>query len=211
MESDDDASALEVYRQYLVALARIHLDRRLWRVKDPEDVVQDTLKEAVTNWELLGGFDETRRKAWLRQALLHNILDFFRQQHRHKCDVDLERSLEASWGRLVESLAGPYSTPSQRVARNQELDRLAQALPKLTREQQEAVISHHLHGLKLQEVAEQLGRSLNATAGLIHRGMKRLRELLEGKVHDDTNSDPSRGKPGPGQGPRDVPTGRRSG
>ena len=176
----DDASALEAYRQYLVALARMHLDRRLWRIKEPEDLVQDTLKEAVANWELLGGFDEARRKAWLRQALLHNVLDFVRQRHRQKCDVDLERSLGASWGRLVESLAGPYSTPSQRAARNQELDRLARALPMLTREQQEAVISHHLHGLKLQEVAEQLGRSLSATAGLIHRGMERLRALLEG-------------------------------
>ncbi|MCI0461413.1 MAG: hypothetical protein L0Z62_31065 [Gemmataceae bacterium] len=67
------------------------------------------------------------------------------------------------------------------MARNEELDRLARALPMLTPEQQVAVILHHLHGLALMEVADHLARSLPATAGLIHRDLKRLRTLLDGE------------------------------
>ena len=81
--------------------------------------------------------------------------------------------------RLLESLAAAHSTPSQRAANNEELERLAQALLQLTDEQQQAVILHHLHGLKLAEVGALRGRKLPATAGLIHRGLKRLKELLE--------------------------------
>jgi RNA polymerase sigma-70 factor (ECF subfamily) len=37
---------------------------------------------------------------------------------------------------------------------------------------------HYLEGMKLGEVAERLSKSTSAVAGLLHRGMKTLREHL---------------------------------
>jgi RNA polymerase sigma-70 factor (ECF subfamily) len=166
---------LESYRPSMVILARMHLDRRLWAKLDPEDMVQQTCLEAVAKWGQFTGTMEQQCKAWVRQILLHNILDEIRKSGR---EVTLELVNQSSV-RLLESLAAAHSSPSQRAARNEELDRLAEALLQLTDEQQQAVILHHLHGLKLADVAETLGRKLPATAGLIHRGLKRLKEILE--------------------------------
>ncbi len=40
---------------------------------------------------------------------------------------------------------------------------------------------HHLQGLPLAEVAAQLKRTKGATAALLYRGLKQLRQLLEDK------------------------------
>jgi RNA polymerase sigma-70 factor, ECF subfamily len=186
MEHHDDAGAdsLASSRDTLVVLARMHLDRRLWGKIDPEDVVQQTLQEAWARREQFRGDSEVQRQAWLRQALLHNVLDAARHYRRQKCDAALEQAIDGSVVRLVESLAAAQSTPSQRAARNEDLAQLAAALAQLAPAQQEAVVLHHLHGLKLAEVAEYLGRSLTATAGLIHRGLSRLRALMsDGECH----------------------------
>ena len=110
--------------------------------------------------------------------LLHNLWDAVRHFQQQKCDVNLEQPLDHSSSRLMLSLAADQSTPSQRAADNEQLQRLADALIQLTDDQQQAVILHHLHAMKLTEVATQLGRSLEATAGLVHRGLKKLKELL---------------------------------
>jgi DNA-directed RNA polymerase specialized sigma24 family protein len=39
-------------------------------------------------------------------------------------------------------------------------------------------VLHHLQGLPLAEVSEQLDKTPAAVAGLLHRGLKRLRELM---------------------------------
>ena len=39
----------------------------------------------------------------------------------------------------------------------------------------------HLHGWSLHDIARHVGKSTTAVAGLIHRGLSRLRERLEGE------------------------------
>ena len=71
------------------------------------------------------------------------------------------------------------SSPSQRAATNEQLFRLPEALEALPGAQREAIVLHHLQGLKLAETAEVLGRTESAVGGLLRRGLKRLHELLE--------------------------------
>jgi RNA polymerase sigma-70 factor (ECF subfamily) len=174
----DHVRAVEMLRPYLCVLARMHLDRRLWAKLDPEDLVQSTFQEALEHWDQFLGNGHLELKGWLRQMLLHNLWDAIRHFQQQKCDVNLEQPLDHSSSRLMLSLAADQSTPSQRAADNEQLQRLADALLQLTDDQQQAVILHHLHSMKLAEVAVQLGRSLEATAGLVHRGLKKLKELL---------------------------------
>jgi RNA polymerase sigma-70 factor (ECF subfamily) len=174
----DHVRAVEGLRPYLCVLARMHLDRRLWAKLDPEDLVQATFQEALEHWDQFLGNGQLELKGWLRRMLLHNLWDALRHFQQQKCDVELERSLDHSSSRLMRSLAAEQSTPSQRAVKNEQLQRLAEALLLLTADQQEAVILHHLHAMKLAEVAAQLGRSPEATAGLVHRGLKKLKELL---------------------------------
>jgi RNA polymerase sigma-70 factor (ECF subfamily) len=58
---------------------------------------------------------------------------------------------------------------------------LAQALLRLPDDQRQAVELHHLQGLSLADAGQHLGRSREAVAGLVFRGLKNLRMLLADK------------------------------
>ena len=75
-------------------------------------------------------------------------------------------------GRLLDEGIG-------QAIRHEQLMHLAEALAELPEEQREAVELHHLKGYSVTAVAEQTGRSRASVAGLIRRGLQRLRELLQ--------------------------------
>jgi RNA polymerase sigma-70 factor (ECF subfamily) len=128
------------------------------------------------------GTTKAEQAAWLRQILARILANAARDLGRLKRDVGRERSLEAaieeSSLRLEVWLASEQSSPSVRAEKNEQLLRLAEAMEQLPEAQREAVELHHLRGLSLAELAGQLGRSEGAVAGLLHRGIKRLRQLL---------------------------------
>jgi RNA polymerase sigma-70 factor (ECF subfamily) len=173
---------LERFRDYLRLLARLRIDSKFRAKVDASDVVQETLLEAHRGWEQFRGSLDAELMAWLRRILAHNLADAFKALERDKRDIARERSLEAqledSAVRLVEWVAANQSTPSRQVSREEETLRLAGALSRLPEPQREAVELHHLQGCALREIALRLERSEPAVAGLIHRGLSRLRELL---------------------------------
>jgi RNA polymerase sigma-70 factor (ECF subfamily) len=74
--------------------------------------------------------------------------------------------------------AGSQTTPSQRLIKGEKALRLAAMLESLPEAQREAVRLRHLEGWPLERIAEALDRSVVATAGLIKRGLKRLRQQM---------------------------------
>lgn len=175
--------ALERFRPYLALLARLHWDARLQGKLDPSDLVQQTLLEAFQKREQYRGGSDAELAGWLRQILAHNLADLMRAHSRAKRDVTLERSLDAaledSDSRLQAWLAAEQSSPSQQAVKNEQMLRLAEALAHLPAPQREAVALHHLQGMALTALAGHLGRSEAAVAGLLRRGLKKLRELLQ--------------------------------
>ena len=178
-----DGKELERFREYLRLLARLQLDPR-WQAKlDPSDIVQQTLLQAHQALDQFRGKSSAEQAAWLRQILARVLANAARDFSRAKRDVGRERSLELaleqSSSRLDAWLAAEQTSPSESVERNEQLLRLAEALAQLPQDQREAVTLHHLQGWSLAELAQHLARSEGAVAGLLHRGFKRLRELLQ--------------------------------
>jgi RNA polymerase sigma-70 factor (ECF subfamily) len=176
-----DLSPLERFRSYLHLLARIQLDEQSPRV-DASDLVQQTLLEGCQHLERFHGQTDAERAAWLRRILAHNLADALRALHRDKRDVDRERSLEAvleqSSRQLADWIAADQSSPSEQAMRHEEAVRLADALSQLPQAQREALVLQHWHGLTLAQIGERLHRTPVAVAGLLKRGLQRLRELL---------------------------------
>jgi RNA polymerase sigma-70 factor (ECF subfamily) len=170
---------LEPYRPLLMILARSQ--RNLLR-EDASDLVQRTFLAAHAQQQQFRGTTAAEFGAWLKQILRRQLIDAYRQQKRLKRDVQQEMALVASidgtFARL-DQWAAIESTPSQHVAQDEELLRMAAALTQLPEAQREAVVLHHLQRATLADVADQLGRSPAAVAGLLHRGLKKLRELLD--------------------------------
>jgi len=181
-EPEVDVPALERFRGYLALFARMHWDQRLRGKWDPSDLVQQTLLEAYEKRAQFRGSSADELAAWLRKMLAHNLADVLRALGQAKRDVNLERSLEAALGesssRLEAWLAAEQSSPSQRAMKHEELLRLAGALDQLPALQREAVVLHHLQGMSLADLASHLERSQASVAGLLRRGLARLRELL---------------------------------
>lgn len=169
---------LEEIRAFLRLRARLDLDPRLAGKFDLSGVVQQTLLEAHQGLGQFRGDGEDALLAWLQQILSRNVLDEVRRLRRVKHDVALECSLEDLSSGSRSRLALDQTSPSGCAVRNEELLRLAGALEKLPADQQTAIVLHHLQGVPLAEVARQMDRSKPAIAGLLHRGMLRLKDLL---------------------------------
>jgi RNA polymerase sigma-70 factor (ECF subfamily) len=181
-----DGAVLERFRDYLHMLARLQVDPRLRGKLDPSDVVQQTLLQAYQGLESFRGRSEPELAAWLRQILARVLANALRDFRRSKRDVALERSLEqavdASSAKLEKWLAAQQSSPSQKAERLEDALRLTQSLALLPEGQREALILQHWQGWSLAQIAAHLDRSPGAVAGLIKRGLKRLRQLLQAGV-----------------------------
>ncbi len=180
---EQNGQTLERFRSYLYLLARASLDPRHQQKIDASDLVQQTLMDAHANQNQFRGTEDAQLAAWLKQILAHNLADALRHHGRAKRDVSRQRALdvaiEDSFCRAENWLEASQTSPSQHIAKKEQFVQLADAISKLPSAQREAVILHHLQGLKLAEVAEQIERSEAAVAGLLYRGLKRLHELLE--------------------------------
>src|SRR5262249_50895300 len=185
MQPESGGLSLERFRRYLEVLAQVQVDPRLRGKLDPSGVVQQTLLEAHRALTQTEGWGDEQRLAWLRRILANNLTDEIRKLTTQGRDALRERSLDAaleqSSARLERWLAADQSSPSLPAQRHEQALRLADALAQLPEAQREALILQHWHNWPIAEIGRHLGRSPPAVAGLLHRGLQRLRELLAEK------------------------------
>jgi RNA polymerase sigma-70 factor, ECF subfamily len=176
------SSRLEQFRAYLMVMARLHWDQRLQGKTDPADLVQQTLLEAHQKLHQFRGNSDPQLMGWLRVSLVHNLLDalkkFVDPRDGKPREAQLLDAMEESSSRLQALLAADQSSPSERASNEEELLRLTAALEQLPEAQREAVTLNRLKGMSAADVARRLGRTEDAVAGLLRRGLKKLRELL---------------------------------
>ncbi len=184
---DHDAGApapeLEHFRSYLHVLARILIGPRRRCPIEPSDVVQETLLEAHRKRDQFRGSSDAELAAWLRTLLTFTLADMRRALGRDKRDPGRQRSLEEvleqSSARLGGWLTDGTSSPDRRAERNEQIHRMLDALEKLTEAEHDALVLRYLGGRSLDQIGRQLGRTRDAIAGLLKRGLQRLRELLQ--------------------------------
>jgi len=180
--SPSEPLPLGQFRSYLLLLARMQLDPAAQARIDASDVVQQTLLEAHAKQHQFTG-DAEALAAWLRAGLANNIRDALRAARRGRRDVRREIALHEAVDRSSVRLAGLFvgrqPSPSQQAVHAEELLRLAAALERLPEAQRDAIVLHHLQGCSLAETAEGLHRTEAAVAGLLHRGLRKLRALME--------------------------------
>jgi RNA polymerase sigma-70 factor (ECF subfamily) len=180
--ADATNQALEEFRVYLETLSFIQIAPGLRAKFGLSDVIQNTLLEAYRDLERIQALDADARKRWLRRMLVNNLLQEIERWRAKQRDPHREQSLDAAAAesscRLQNWLAVEDTTPSKQMAKQEEALRLLEALSKLDPRQREALILQKYHGWKLEQIAEHLGCTTGAVAGLHARGLKKLRKLL---------------------------------
>lgn len=178
----------ERYRATLVLLARMHWDPRLAGKLDPSDIAQEALLASHAALGEFRGATEAEFVHWLRRILSSKLHDALRTFTADKRDVRLERSfdqlLARSSARLEALLARRTAEVPEKLEMAERINALAQALEELPADQRLAVALKHLRGLSLQEVGQTMERSPEAVAGLLRRGLVKLRRFLGNDAHD---------------------------
>ena len=175
----------ELYRAYLLLLARTQIGRHLQGKVDPTDLVQETFLEANRSFGRFRGTTEREMIVWLRQIMAGNIADLVRRYFgARRRDVRLERRLGADMDRsslaLANLLVAPQSSPSRRAMRREQAVLLADALEELPEDYREVLVLRHLEGLSFPDVAERMSRTLDSVKNLWTRALARLRGSLGG-------------------------------
>lgn len=178
---DGEIPELETHRKLLYMLAESQLNHVLRSKFDAEDIVQETMQSAYLNF---GQVREPKNpavvKRWLTQILTNVLTDLFRQFNSDKRDIHLERSISASLGNSAAGVEGwiaaGHTSPSMAAARNEELAKLADGLKRLPPDMREVVIEKHINNKTVREIAESTSRTEASVAGLLRRGLAKLRE-----------------------------------
>jgi RNA polymerase sigma-70 factor (ECF subfamily) len=176
---------LEQYRGFLLMLAHRYLSDRLRRRVDPADVVQLTFLEAKRDLATFRGETPAEFAGWLRGMLKHNVATAITrhitaQKRSVKREVDPQprgagQDSVSAW---IQQLPGSSSTPSGVAIREESVLALLEALHQLPETQAEAIRLRYMEGLPLVEIVERMGKSETAVAGLLKRGLQKLRTLL---------------------------------
>ena len=174
---------LDRFRSFLRLLVEIELSPRLRVKEDASDIVQQTLWEAHRDLPAYRGQTEAELVGWLRTILARNLLNVAQHYHTQKRDVAREQSLavhlDQSSARVAGFLASEQTTPSQAAVHNEEIQQLADGLAQLLDGERTAIVLKHFRGWSLSQISEHLGRPPDAIAGLLKRGLKKLRSLLQ--------------------------------
>jgi RNA polymerase sigma-70 factor, ECF subfamily len=173
---------LDRYRDLLRRLASRDMDPALGRRLDASDLVQQTFLEAAESFDRFRGTGEAELTAWLRRILEYNLAGAARDHlFRQKRAARREASLDEPGANGVpwrDHLASQQTSPSLRAVRLEQAARFLEALGQLPPDQREAVRLRHVEGLPIDEIAARLGRSPEAAAGLLKRGLHALRARL---------------------------------
>lgn len=176
---------LELYRSYLLVLARVQIGRRLQSKVDASDVVQEVFLGAYRAFPQFRGTSEREFLGWMRQVLASVLANLVRHyQGTQRRDIRLEQQLalelDQSSQALDRNLAASESSPSHQAIRREQSVLLAEALGRLPEELRELLILRHLEGLTFPEVAERLNRPVDTLKKLWPRALAELRQVLQG-------------------------------
>jgi RNA polymerase sigma-70 factor (ECF subfamily) len=153
---------------------------------DASDIVQETLLKAHRARAQFRGRSEGELAAWLKTILNNTLANALRSCIRQRVDASVSPSRAqdssaecAGW--LPED---SQLRPEEVASLNEQLLHLARALARLPDDQRGVVELKHLHGLSIAEICERTGRSKPSVVGLLYRGVKALRSLMDEPEHD---------------------------
>jgi RNA polymerase sigma-70 factor (ECF subfamily) len=176
---------LEQYRGYLLMLAHRYLSDRLRRRVDPADIVQLTYLEAKRDLPAFRGETPAEFAGWLRGMLKNNVATAVtRHITTQKRSMKREVSASPAAGKdsgagWIQQLPGSTTSPSGVAIREEAVVALLEALHQIPETQAEAIRLRYMEGLPLAEIVERMGKSDTAVAGLLKRGLQKLRTIMD--------------------------------
>jgi RNA polymerase sigma factor (sigma-70 family) len=138
------------------------------------EVAEDLLQELFLKLRRSRGFARaTDRKAYAIRAAVHLAFDWRRTR------------------RMTEPLAsdppGVAGSPLERLVDLEELDRILDAMQKLSELSRQVLVLHYVEHQDYARIAEQLGKTEHQVRGLCHKGLTKLRKVFRMPANEPEN------------------------
>ena len=181
---DGDQSAFSlIFRKYqrrLAVLVYYKMSADLRGRMEVDDILQVVFFAASRSLDRFTYQNPGSLMAWLSRLADNAIVDaarFENREKRHAEDLLTFRSESNPHG------ADPahFETPSRIFARNETIDTLVRNLDALPAPYRQAILLTKFEGLTTSEFAERIGKSRQDAALLLHRALKRFRELEQAR------------------------------
>lgn len=165
---------LDHFRTQLRDTIRADMQGPLQRRLDESDIIQQVSLRAMQAFqEQFHGSTINEFWGWLQSIQKNTLVDAVRHNQAKKRDANQERSAGDA-----AIMAGRITSPSQKAIRSERRQRLETAINLLPEEQRDAVYKRHVEGQKIIDIARELGKSEDATAKIISRGVSKLKDIL---------------------------------
>lgn len=145
------------FREWLASLSSIEgleaqarrLAAQSGELVRPSDLVQETLSSAWIHRDQVRATDKSTLRAWLKRILQNTFLLHFRKK-RPECAED-----------IGENAIDSNPTPHTNLEKASNLAQIARAFSRLSKKQQELLLRYHVDNQRREQVAEEMGLSLN--------------------------------------------------
>jgi RNA polymerase sigma-70 factor (ECF subfamily) len=168
-KSGDEAALARIYEKYKGDLLRIAAGL-LNRTSIAEDIVHDvfvSLAQSPDKLKLNGNL-----KGYLATCVVNRVRNSNRAMQRQQA-VNLDET---------DSAAPDSDKPERWIVRNEELDKLNNAMAQLPYAQREVVILHIQGKMKFRAIAKSQNASINTVQSRYRYGLDKLRSLLNSEV-----------------------------
>lgn len=146
------------------------------RLRDRERAVELTQECFLRAWDYIQKGEEIEQvRPFLYRTLRHLIID----EYRKKKAVSLEAMVEDTMGSVEDLMPPDESNTLEAALVRHEGGRVLEALTRLAEPYREAVTMRYVDGLSPQEIGEAIGESQNVVSVRVHRGLKKLKDMLE--------------------------------
>jgi RNA polymerase sigma-70 factor (ECF subfamily) len=148
----------------------------LLRVRDRERALELVQESFTRTWEYIQKGNQVEQvRPFLYRTLRHLIID----EYRKKKSVSLEAIAEANEMESESLMPADESNTLEAAIDRHEGKRALEALKELPDLYREAVSLRYIEGLSPSEIADILDESENVVSVRVHRGLKKLRDILD--------------------------------
>lgn len=176
-----DSSALgeicEQVREYLLLTVQQELGGDLRSKLGASDIVQQSFLEAQQGINQFAGSSEGELRAWLKQIVVHNLVDSARQ-FRTTRQRDVTREMPLQWIDECRDFTSDQKTASSLIRHRETDEELLRAIAQLPQRQRRIIEMRHRDAMSYTIIAEKLAISEPAARKLWSRTVEDLRRIL---------------------------------
>lgn len=170
----DTGAFSELYDQYYSQIFGYVL-RRTARIEIAEDVTSEVFFKALRNLRQFHWRD-VPFSSWLYRIATHEIANYFRKGKQRPLSLE---EVSNSVGISDPSAEAELLEAEAELKRHEEYLALHENISKLSIKYQEVITLRFFENKQLKEIGEILGKREGTIKSLLHRGLEKLRELME--------------------------------